>query len=240
MAESLSQLGYVTQFDPYSSSTIKEHRLGEKALAGDKTYRYAKIGAVAAVPGKMYQAPAVVANHTNLAATANAAIGATTVTFTLGATAVTADQYAEGYLNVNDATGEGHSYRILSHPAADASASLTVTLAQPIKIALVSSTSEVSLVANPYSGVVIAPTTLTGAPVGVPVFAVAAGSFGWLSTGLRTPCLIDGTPAVGASVSPSNAVSGAVEGGVLAQGVIGVMAETGVDTEYKLVDLFIQ
>jgi hypothetical protein len=92
-------------------------------------------GAAALAPGKLAVAATVVANHQNMAVAAAAAVGATSVTVTLGATAATADYYADGFLTINDAAGEGISYRVKSHPAHAGSGSLVVELYDPIKVA---------------------------------------------------------------------------------------------------------
>lgn len=191
-------------------------------------------------PGLLYQDAAIVPNHQNLATTAVQAYSANgnvpaKVTVTLGATAATANQYAGGYMIVNDATGEGQTLRIASHPAADASATLAVTLEDGPSVALVAATSEVSLLPAHGNAVIIMPTTITGAPVGVGLYTIAASSYGFLTSKGITSCLGDGTLTVGSAISPSNAVAGAVENGVIAQGFVGNANQAGVDTEYRSV-----
>lgn len=191
-------------------------------------------------PGKLYQDAAIVADHQNLATTAVVAYSANgnvpaKVTVTLGATAATANQYAGGFMVVNDATGEGQTLRIASHPAADASATLAVTLEDSPSVALVAATSEVSLIPPHGKDVIIMPTTITGAPVGVGLYTIAASSYGFLTSKGLTSCLNDGALTVGSAISPSNAVAGAVENGVIAQGFVGNAQQTGVDTEYRTV-----
>src|SRR3990167_1572884 len=111
------------------NSSVQECALGTKIVTSDgRAFRYVKAGATALVPGKLQDGPATVANHTNIAVASAAAAGATTVTVTLGATAATANQYANGVLAVNDVDGEGYTYSIKSHPAADSQASLVLTL----------------------------------------------------------------------------------------------------------------
>lgn len=107
-------------------------------------------------------------------------IGDTVVTPTLGATAATLNQYQDGWLIVNDATGEGYTYKIKSNPAADASATCAITLYDPIQVALTTS-SEVTLVPNPFSGVVISSATAASNTiiVGVPSIAVTASYYFW-------------------------------------------------------------
>ena len=69
----------------------------------------------------------------------------------------------------------------------------------------------------------------------LPFATIAAATYGFLETKGLVSCLADGAIAVGASLSPSNAVAGAVEVGVLAQGIIGNANQAGVDTEYRSV-----
>lgn len=196
-------------------------------------------GAVAMVPGKLYQDAALVANHQNLAVTAYQAYSANgnvpaKVTVTLGATAATANQYAGGFVVVNDNNGEGQTLRIASHPAADSAGSLAITLEDGATTAITTA-SEVCLIPAHGNGVILAPTTLTGAVAGVSLYNVAAEAYGFVVTKGLVSCLADGVIAIGAAISPSNAVTGAVESGVIGQGVVGNAAQAGVDTEYRTV-----
>ena len=160
--------------------------------------------------------------------TAASAIGDITVNFTLGSTAVTANQYSQGYLMVTTTPGQGYQYLIKSHPAADASAALVVTLSDPIKVALTTS-SVVDIVLSPYSGVILNPSTATSNPIGVAVNIITASQYGWMQTGGIACILSDGGSTVGTNVSASNGTDGAVEAAVTAQAAIGV-AVTGVAT----------
>jgi hypothetical protein len=192
---------------------------------------------VAVDAGKLYQDAAVVANHVNIAVTAFTAYSnngnvPAKVTVTLGAIAVTANQYAGGFLLVNDNAGEGQTLRIASHPAANASASLVVTL-EDAPLTDITTASEVTLLPAHGNGVIVAPTTLTGALCGVSLYTIAIGAYGFLVTKGVTACLNDGALTIGSAVSPSNAVAGAVENGVIAQGFVGQAVYTGVDTEYR-------
>ena len=95
-----------------------------------------------------------IANHDMDLVTAAAAQDATSITVTLGATAATLDQYKGGYIYVNDGPGEGQSFAIAGHPAADASATLALRLedGDDVRVALTSA-SLCGLMANPYSSV---------------------------------------------------------------------------------------
>lgn len=221
----------------FSSSSTAFHDLGEKMVTDDgRAFRYAKAGASALVQGKLQQAAAEDTSEQGLTPTATA-VGATTLT-TSSTVTVTANQYAGGYVVVTVTPGEGYSYKIKSHPAATAAA-LTLTLEDPILVALTTS-SRIDLVASPFNGVIIAPTTLSGAVAGVAVYPIAAGEYGWLQTHGPCPVLADGANAVGAAVVPSNGVAGAVEdaAGPGAQGPqVGYMMTGAADTEYGAVFL---
>jgi hypothetical protein len=229
----------INDLDIFSSSTVKQHAFGQLAMAADgRKFRYAKAGASNLVAGNVQQGPAIVANHQNIAVATAAAIGANSVTVTLGATAATANQYADGYMVVNDVDGQGHSYKILSHPAADSAASLELTLDDKIKVALTTS-SEVCLIANPWNGVIIYPTTSTQTVAGVAPFAVTAGEYCWLQTGGVASMLADGAIGVmtGVAVPSSVAGAGKIMAATLSQ--IGYALQAGVDTEYRAVFLTI-
>lgn len=195
--------------------------------------------------GKLYQDAAIVANHTNLAVTAFQAYSANgnvpaKVTATLGATAVTANQYAGGFLVVNDANGEGQTLRIASHPAANGSASVVITLEDAPNTALTTS-SEVSLVPAHGKDVIIHPTTATNVAAGVGLYPIAAEAYGFLVSKGIAAALSDATaPVAGTAISWSAATAGAVgdvpyAGDVLTGGVIGNAVHTGVSTEYRAV-----
>lgn len=202
--------------------------------AGNR-YRFVKAGGTALVPGKLQQAPAEVTNHQDVVPTATA-VGATSVTVTLGATAATANQYAGGWLVVSVTPGQGYKYLISSHPAADASATLTLTLEDAIVVALTTS-SNCDLVANPYSGVIVNPTALSSAPVGGAVTAITASYFGWIQDGGVASLLADGANAVGSNLVASNGVAGAVEDAAApgAQPLVGTALTGCADQEYGAV-----
>lgn len=222
-------------YGPYSSDTEASVQLGTtfKDTSGNE-YVYAKVGGTALVAGKLYQSPAEITDDQNLTPAA-AAIGATSVTVTLGSTAATANKFAGGWLVVTTTPGEGYRYRISSNPAANAAATCVITLDDPIQVALTTS-SRVDLVVNPYNGVIVNPTTASGAPVGVAVDVVAAASYGWLGKYGVFPVLADagGAVTVGTSIVASNQTAGSVEGATGAQAVVGT-AITGIaSAEYGL------
>ena len=223
-----------------SNSSVMEGSLGTKIVTPDgRVFRYVKAGGTALVPGKLYDGPASISNHTNIAVASAAAAAATSVTVTLGATAATANQYAGGVLVVNDAAGEGFTYTIKSHPAAALSASLVLTLDEdePIVTALTTS-SEVSLVPNQYKDVVIHAASEAGIPVGVAVTAVTAEYYGLIQTRGSVSCLHDASPAeIGEGVDASTTTDGSVTESVAPLKQVGTAMVQGVSTEYNPVFL---
>lgn len=228
--------------DLRSNSSVQECDLGTKVVSKDgRAFRYVKAGGTTLVIGTLLDGPATVSNHTNIAVAATAAAGSTTVTVTLGATAATANQYAGGVLVVNDENGEGYTYTIKSHPAADASASLTLTLDdnEPIVTALTTS-SEVTLIPNQYNGVVIHAQSEAGASVGVCTYPITNGRYGWIQTRGPVSVLHDNAPAeIGEGVSASTTTDGCVTELAASLTPIGTALAQGVSTEENPVFLMI-
>lgn len=210
-------------------------------------------GAVALTSGVLVQSPASVgANHTGLAVVANAAIGATAITVTLGGTVVTANQYAGGFAVISAGTGIGQTLKIQSHPAqTSTTGNVVLTLEDPLSVAITSATSKVSLTLNPYgstggttvatSGVVISPTTATGATIGVTLYPIPASTttlptYGFIQTKGEVACLNGGGTAIGLDVMPSSAVAGAVITYVAAtRNRVGTATVAGEDTKAQII-----
>lgn len=136
--------------------------------------------------GKVGIAAATIANHNNLSWAVAPAIGDKTVKVTLGGTALTADQYKDGWLTVNDGTGEGRTFRIEGN---DAQTSTTGTgviyLAEAMDMAGALSETNVDLEYNLFDNVRVHPdTTQTYVPAGVPIMSGGLGSskYGYIQT----------------------------------------------------------
>lgn len=208
-------------------------------------WRYCKAGASDLGKGKMGLAPTATANHINKAPVADVAVGSKTLKITVGATLVSENQYAGGFLAVNDGTSEGKQYRIQGNTACASAGTTTVTLAEPIVVALTNAGSEVSLIPSPFNGVVESATE-ENLPVGVAMADVTAAYYYWAqSRGIHSAVLTDGTPAVGSlltlgTVAGSVAVISATIATTITQPILGVaFATAGVSTEYKPVKLAI-
>ncbi len=256
--------------DQFKTRTLAQGPLylpGQKAIAqnGD-IYRYAQVGAVAMVVGKLYQAPIPVANHV-LQTAAAAAVGATTVAVTIGNTAIVANDYINGNLVVDLAsnTGFGYTYTIDAHPAVAGSGVFTVPLAgspsrtlpaapdgalllsgsETVQVAIATTANSVSLIPNPYKKVILSVVALTTAELaGVSVVAAAIGAWCWLKTRGEAMVLTDNTvvvigqPAITSTVT-AGAVSLLTTTNVITSPVIGIFTRVAVSASYSTVKLSI-
>lgn len=173
--------------------------------------------ATTTVAGSLYQDTPLVANHQALVTTAFQAYSANgntpaTVTLTLGGTAITANQYQGGLAVVTSGTGLGQSLIISSNTVqASTTGSVVVTLEDNPSVAL-DTTSRVSLIPDHGANVVVMPTTVTNAPVGVALYAIPASSYGFLVCRGLVGALSDSTaPGVGVPISPSTTTAGAIQ-----------------------------
>lgn len=222
-----------------TASATKLQKLGLRYEDGQgRIYRYAKAGATDLAAGILVVNPSLVANHTNITVAAAVAAGATEVTATLGATAATTDQYADGFLTVNNAAGKGVTYAIAGNTSASASGVITISLKEPVLVALTTS-SKVTLKQSPFANVVISAVGQADLPVGVTNNAVTAGSFFWAQTGGEASVLNDAsTVAKGNEITISAATAGAVGlKDAAGEAKVGIASEALVSTEYRSVFL---
>jgi len=202
----------IVDFDPYATRLEDPgtHQLGSRVdLTDGRALRFFKAGTSNTSMAKLKLAPAPVANHQNIVVNTAAAIGATQVSVTLGATAATAGQYNEGFIVVNDATGEGQVFEVYSHPAAASAGSLTLKISNAVRVALVASTSEVTLVHNAYNASVEG-TSATRRAAGVGIVDVLAGDYGWLVTKGVASCLTGSAGTLGSQLMSDASTAGAV------------------------------
>jgi hypothetical protein len=232
----------VSPQDVFTSSATQGTDLGAMGSTGDGRYfRYVLNGGVTMVPGKVYQGPAEDATNQSPAgglAMAAAAIGATSITTTSTVT-LAANLLAGGYASIVAGTGLGYTYKIKGNTAA-AGAVVTFTLEDPIVVALTTS-SKLVVHKSPYDGVVVAPATLTAAPIGVSVAPITNAQYGWVQSRGPVSCLVTGTFAT-AGLAVGVLVGGTI--GSLAPciagtPVLGYTCGISATTEYDLVFLTI-
>lgn len=225
--------------DLFSTSQTAQADIGAYVTTGDgRGFRYCLASGTALVPGKLYQSVAEdTTNYQALGISVAAAVGATSVTTGSSVTLV-ANQLAGGLMVVTKSTGAGYTYKIKGNTAATA-ATATFYLEDPILVAL-ATTSVVDCHPNPYSGVVVDPTTATSAPVGVAIYPVSATWYGWLQTHGPVGVLAQGALLVGMGVEAANITNaGAVAPSTGTHAIVG-FAVTGVaSTEYGTVYLTI-
>ena len=195
-----------------TTTTRREHPLGAVGMTPDgRCFRWAFSGEAIGA-GQLVMQKGAVANHDMDLATATAgSVGDTSITVTLGATAATLNQYEDGALYTNDGTGEGHLYAIRSNPAADASASLVLTLHEKIREATSTSDTLNGLIENDYKDVEIYDADdIDGPALGVAPTEIANDTYFWLQTSGRAAVLIQGTGVLGDAVEASQTTDGAV------------------------------
>lgn len=177
--------------------------LGQQLILADgRKYRFTRCGATALVVGFVQQSAAIISTDQSMTCAAQA-IGDRIVTFTHGGATSVINYFAEGYAVISLDPGEGQCFKIASHAALrNATAGDVVNLApgNAVQIAL-TTTSDLSLMAHAYDGVVLCAATITGLPVGVALTTIPIGDFGWLQTRgaasvTCTGTMTKGSPAV--------------------------------------------
>ncbi len=210
--------GLATDQGIWDVETSPRVRVGTRATLDDgRTFFYARSSGAAIVAGNVLSAEIQTAQFTELAVPTST-IGETSVSVTLGSTAVTVNEYSGGYLCVIDALGEGVTYKIEGHAAADASAAVVIRLVDPINVAFHADTT-VQLVKNPWMDVVIGAAAQAHFSVGISQVAVGSGAttsqFFWVQTSGVSCGWQDDTTAVGVQMT-AGSTSGQLE--ILAAG----------------------
>lgn len=215
------------------TSSTKQMRLGTKADADGKVYRYARAGASNLAVAELQVNPDVDTNVVNKTVARTTAAGATSVVVDVAGTVV-ADAYADGTFTISDATGEGINYRVSGNTGITGAGEITVSLTEPLKLALTIDVSEYTLTKNPWDSVVVSITDQADMAVGVPNVAITAGEYGWLQTRGQCSVLWDEAVAKGLALTTGTGTAGAVEALDGAGEVqIGVASQAGVDTEHQ-------
>jgi len=198
--------------DEKATGTTQLHPMGTRMVLPDgRVYYYGQTDG-AQTAGAICQSAVGVANHDMDLATNTASAGDKSVTVTVGGTAATEDQYKDGYLYVNDGTGEGHIYKIRQHDAIDSSGSGAINLYDGDAIAVgFAAATIVGLAKNPYKDFVVYPTTSTGHAVGVAATDFDDDDYGWLQTWGPAAVLCDVAFVIGNHVRVSDNTAGSGE-----------------------------
>jgi hypothetical protein len=187
----------------YESKATATNVVGEYVVTNDgRGYRYCLNGAVLGVVGKIYQAAAEDTTNQQEITITNAAVGDLTIVSTDSVT-LAVDLLAGGFLLVSEGTlGVGQLYKLKGNTAA-AGAVVTFNLDEPVRVAT-TGTCKVDVKANPYSKLVVAPTTQTSAVLGAMQYALVASEYGWIQTHGICGILAQGTVVVGDGLVPAN------------------------------------
>ncbi len=231
----------------YSLYTDRRYTLGQLAQTLDgRTFRFALAGAVLLVPGDVLQASIPSTQHL-LMTPAAAAVGANSAVTALGSTAVTANQYQDGVYSIELGTGFGFAYAIAAHGPQALSTNFTVPFKRgvTVQVAIPTTASSVSLIANPFSGVLKSPTTLTAQPVGVAVNAIPASGtppatpqFGWVQVGGLASVTTIGTVVIGSNVMvPTTTAGGCAPAAADTTPIIGTVAHVATTTNKSTIQL---
>lgn len=229
----------------FHQTSDKQHPLGTIGVAEDgRTYRYFRAGAANIVTGALCQMAVPGANFDELAVPTATTVGQKEVSVTNGATTLVADELADGYLNVEDDTGEGYLYKIEGNDAESAgSANFNIRLKSGLVVAWTTSTT-VGIWKNPYSAVIIHPSPATAKLLGVTCRAMTANYYGWLQTKGPASVITEGTVVINERVVDSATADGAVAPMALTEGTpntaagqftLGTVIEVAATTEESFV-----
>ena len=241
-----------TQYKTYSE---KRYPYGRKLeLADGRVFRFVRAGTTALIAGNLQQRAVPDAAFDELVVDVARAIGAALFSFTNGATAIALDDFAEGYVNVEDDAGEGRVYKLAdTEPAIAASVAGTFDLAPGVTIREAWTTATtIGITRNRFSQALIKAATIVSSPLGVAVSDIPASEYGWIQTRGLCSVLTDGTLLVGQLVVPSNGTAGAIEAadGVITEAApptghgllipVGTCEELAATTEFSLIHLIME
>jgi len=192
----------------YAENATQQFPLGTKLIQGERVWRYCKNSSAALTTlGTPLQSAARIHAEADddivLGVTASIGdydISLTSTTNLATSPLSTANGFAEGYLYVNDSTGQGQTYKIKSHEAASGTNQFIVTLYDPLTVAVTAAASEFGIVQNSYANVIATAAVLTSMCVGVNPIAVTASYYFWSQTGGPAAIACNAAVALGTSV----------------------------------------
>ena len=172
--------------DEKTETSAQVHALGTKMILPDgRIYYYAKNSSAAITTGgQIVDGIAAVAAHDMDLVAAAASAEAITFTTTTSLT-VTKDQYAGGYVYVNDGPGQGEVYQVRSNTAVSGATGLSITIEDDGGFATALTTAtRFGLMYSPYTDVKIVDGngTMTTGVLGITTMPVTASYYCWLQT----------------------------------------------------------
>jgi hypothetical protein len=192
----------------FNSSSDPKHQVGAEGFASDgRRFRYARAGVVDLVVGNVLQTRVENTLHSGVVCRAtNAGASSILITAGSGGGALAANEYAGGYAIVDTTPGLGYCYKIAGHAAIVASANGQLDLDGDVVQVALGAASRLTLVSQPFRGVIQHPAAATGACTGVCVFPILANQYGWVQTGGPGAALCAGTIGTGQPATSVGAV----------------------------------
>ena len=191
--------------DEKATGETKLHALGTRMVLPDnRVFRYAENAGTALHAGVVVQAAAATAaDDVDVPLGAQASVGDGTITVTAAGT-IAKDHYADGFIFLNDGTGEGTIYKIASNAAGTNGNSMVVTLVDgdTVRVATDSTAANTlcGLALNTYKDVIISPTTVSNVAIGVSTTSVTADYYCWLQTWGEAAVLANAAGVIGQHV----------------------------------------
>ena len=190
--------------NPYAESSTKLFPLGTMLIDSDRKWVYCYASGAGIGISNLVQSAAAADGEQNadIVVGEAAAIAATAVelveTDALDASPNnSANDFAEGYLIVNDEAGEGQLRKIISNDDFGADeADCTFNLYDALTIALTTS-SECGLIRSPYYRVLETKAVTSGKVIGVPLIAVTASYYFWCQCAGPAPVNCNASIALG-------------------------------------------
>lgn len=185
----------------FEQSASQKYKIGTKLVlpSMDKVFRYGKVGGSDLSKALMAQAPAMdahIADEPQATSYGNAIVGAYEFLVDIATgSALAEDALQDATMVVNKTDGIGDVYNIIANKLQSSDLLLRILLETPIRTAWVAAT-EITIAINKHRGVIVAPTSVSGVPAGVPLIDMTKLYYGWFQTRGYTPILADSSVAL--------------------------------------------
>ena len=238
-----------------TTSTTQKHRLGTKMVYNDGRVFYYHKAAEAITAGQLTMGSQSATDHDTGLVVVSGAAGATRIVVTNGAsTAVTGSgkftgdfatrgDYVDGYLFINDVTGEGQIFQIEDHSSAATGAALTIDLADNESVQTALTTSSRVGLHKPvgHSVEMWDASDIDGPPLGVPTHDISSGEYFWNQTAGPAAVLSAGTLLLGnEAYSSTDGAVGPSTSDNSAECRVGTVLAAEGSGNYSLIDLAIK
>jgi len=227
----------------FKTTATQEHALGRRVELWDgRVFRYCKNGEAQIGAALMTQSSVAPAETINIEQVGQAMTAGDKTVRVLVTTSngVVDGGLIGGTLLIRANTGERYAYAIKNNKWIIGDTVMELELYDAIRVTT-DETTKITLFPNRYKDVIVAPTTLTGAVVGVTNLVIPANHYFWAQTRGLAPMLVDAddTLVIGEKAGfPATAGTAGAVGVVGATDVVyGHVVAIGADGETALIDL---